>query len=472
MKTDVRILEVQPYYAHEQAREPLKFGNVVVEETLYCHVRVRVENRGGQVADGWGSIFLMDMWAWPTPNVDHPRREEAMRRVNGSFCRLLAGYQGLAHPVDIFHDLEPDLLKLGAAACHEMDLPEQMPFLAALVAASPADAALHDAFGQVNSIPAYDGYGRECMAHDLSHYLGPSFCGKYIASYIRPANLPRIHVFHLVGGLDALVPSEVKPGAPQDGLPNCLQGWIERDGLTCLKVKLRGTDLPWDLERFVAVVRVAREVQARQGRSELYLSADTNEQCREPEYMVEFLTRLKERDPRAFADLLYVEQPTERDLTAHRFDMRRLADLKPVILDESLTSLEDMDLALQLGWSGIALKTCKCQSADLLFLARAAESGIPYTIQDLTNPGLALLQSVGLAARTCTLKGVEGNSRQYFPHVSQPEAAVHPGIFRVEGGQVSTASLQGPGLGFRIAEIGRDVFHSGSAESPTSKPGH
>jgi hypothetical protein len=95
----------------------------------------------------------------------------------------------------------------------------------------------------------------------------------------------------------------------------------------------------------------------------------------------------------------------------------------------------------------------------LLFLAKAEEAGIPYTIQDLTNPGLALLQSVGLAARTHTIKGVEGNSRQYFPQISQPEAKVHPGIFRVENGQVATASLSGSGLGFRVAEIERDIFH-------------
>lgn len=35
MRTDVRILEVEPHYSNERAREPLKFGNVVVEECLY-----------------------------------------------------------------------------------------------------------------------------------------------------------------------------------------------------------------------------------------------------------------------------------------------------------------------------------------------------------------------------------------------------------------------------------------------------
>ena len=457
MDTDIRVLEARPYYTLERAREPLKFGAVVVEECLYCHVRVLVENRRGDTAHGWGSIFLMDMWGWPTPQMPHPLREDAMRRVNEGFCRLAASHTAYAHPVDLFLDLEPELHRLSNSVCEGLHLPT-MPFLAALVSASPVDAAVHDAFGKVNGISTYDGYGREFMSHDLAIYLGPQFKGRYVGDHIRKTNLPHVPVFHLVGGLDTLRRSAVKDTAPQDGLPNCLEDWIERDGLTCLKVKLRGSDLAWDLDRFLEVVRIAREAQARQGRSELYLSADTNEQCETPEYMVEWLGKLREQDPQAFAELLYVEQPTERDLTAHRFDMRGLSRLKPIILDESLTSLDDLALALDLGWSGIALKTCKCQSSDLLFLARAEASSIPYTIQDLTNPGLALLQSVGLAARTHTLKGVEGNSRQYFPQISRPEAAVHPGVFTLRGGQASTASLTGPGLGFRTEEIQRDIF--------------
>ena len=135
--------------------------------------------------------------------------------------------------------------------------------------------------------------------------------------------------------------------------------------------------------------------------------------------------------------------------------MRRLARMKPVIVDESLTDLRAFDLALELGWSGIALKSCKCQSADLVFASRAEKAGIPYTVQDLTNPGIALIHSVGLAARLNTLMGVEANSRQFFPKASEPEAKVHPGVFCLKEGCATTESLTGPGLGYRWQEIGR-----------------
>src|SRR4051794_13576017 len=121
LKSDIRILEVEPFYKHEKAREPLKFGNVVVEETLFCHVRVRVENGRGEVADGWGAIFLMDMWGWPTPKVAHPDREEAMRRLNENFCRAAARYPGYAHPLDVFEALESDLAGMSKSVCAEMN---------------------------------------------------------------------------------------------------------------------------------------------------------------------------------------------------------------------------------------------------------------------------------------------------------------------------------------------------------------
>ena len=467
--SDIRILDIQSYISHEEARTPLKFGAVVVERTPFLHVRVRVKNRRGRVAEGWGAILVMDFWAFPSPVVPHETRLQAMRRVIEGYNRLLAGYPAYAHPIEIFYDTEPDLARLGQEVTCELGLAEPFPFLASLVCASAADAALHDAFGVVNGISSYAGYSADFLNHDLSRYLGPRYEGRYPADYLRPSYLPQVPAFHLVGGLDKLWDAELDATDPQDGLPVSLESWIARDGLTCLKVKLRGSDLAWDLERMIAVHRVATEVQARIGLHELHYSADANEQCETPQYLIEWLARLRERAPEAYARLLYLEQPTERDLSLHRYDMRPVSALKPTILDESLTSLQDLDLALELGWSGIALKTCKCQSADMIYVSRCEEEGIPYTLQDLTNPGLALIQSVGLAARTRTMMGVEANSCQFFPLTSTAEARAHAGIFHRANGQLSTATIQGPGLGYQIERIPRDIFKRASPTFRDSK---
>ena len=139
-----------------------------------------------------------------------------------------------------------------------------------------------------------------------------------------------------------------------------------------------------------------------------------------------------------------------------------LADVSariPVVLDEGLTSLEAIDQALDLGWSGIALKTCKTQSLMLLALAKAHGLNLHVSVQDLTNPGIALLHSAGLAARLPVTRPIETNARQYYPDTSTPEATIFPGIYRPTNGAISTDGLDGPGLSYQIDRIPRALFH-------------
>ncbi len=452
--TDIRVLEVEPFFQYEKARTPLKFGGVVMDNTLYCHVRVKVENRAGKVAEGWGAIFLADVWAWPQISAGHATAEKLMQNYVEKWCKRVESTNEFAHPIDLFWQLEPEMMPTAKSVCDAAGINEEMPRMAALVAASPVDAAIHDAFGNAAGIDVYQGYGPEQMGHDLSEWLGSEFKGKYISDYLRP--LPQwLDAFHLVGGLDKLTESEITEEDPQDGLPVSLDQWIQFEGLHCLKVKLRGIDLQWDLERMLAVVSIARTEQKKLGLNELWLTADTNEMCDTPEYMIELLQKFKEADSLAFDSLLYVEQPCERDLRNRMLDVRELAKLKPVIVDEALASLEDLDLALELGYSGAALKSCKCQSEELVIAAKLTEKGLPLAVQDLTCPGIALLHSAGLAGHLHTIRGVESNSRQFYPATSEPERRIHPGFYSLKNGRIDTSTLKGTGLGYRWNEIGR-----------------
>ena len=470
MQSDIKILEVEASFTPLKFRTPLKFGAVVVEDTAYSQVRVKVENHRGEAAEGFGGILLSDGWAWPSKVIEHQQREETMKEMTKKLCRLFASYKEFGHPIEIFFNLEEKFKRINKEVCnkltcsgriyptHGLDKSSpynfEMPFLGALICASPIDAALHDAFGKVNEISVYNGYGREFMS-DLSPWLGEEFKGKYIADYLRKEYLPRIPVFHLVGGLDKLRKNEVdESDIPADGLPNSLEEWIEKDGLTCLKIKLKGNDLNWDIRRVLEIVKLSHEIKTSQNRGKLFFSGDTNEQCESPEYLVEMLNKIKEKSPRAFEEILYFEQPTERDLNAHAFDLHKLSQIKPILLDESLVNLENFERAKELGWSGISLKTCKGQSASLILMAKASEEKIPYSVQDLTNPKLSLIQSIGLAARINPIKGVEANARQFIPFASEKEERVHPELFQLKDGEASTKTLQGPGLGYQIGKIG------------------
>lgn len=447
MDTDMKLVGIEPVFEDEEFRTPLKFGTGVIRAITSLTVRATVEGRDGRTAEGLGNILLSDIWGYPSDVMSHEDRDEAMRLVATGFCDLLLDNAEFGHPLDLYMRLKPELHRLAAETDAELSAPTPMPFLGALVCSAPADAALHDAFGNLHGLPSYDTCGSDFMA-DLSGYLGDDFEGRYIADFLHDSYKPTTPIFHLVGGMDKLRTEEITADDPDDGLPVSLQQWIERDGLFCFKVKLSGKDTEADVTRTIEIAQVIDEMRDQLGADRFYLSTDSNEMNESPESVVEYLVKLREQAPLAYDNLLYLEQPTERDLSDHRFDLSEVAALKPVVVDEGVTSLEMLELAGELGWSGVGLKTCKGHSSTLLYIAKALASGMILTVQDLTNPGLSLIHSVGLSARIDTLMGVEYNSRQYLPYASPDLREKHPDLFTVKNGIVSTASMSPTGLGY------------------------
>ena len=119
-----------------------------------------------------------------------------------------------------------------------------MPWLAALVCCSAFDIALHEPTGFHWNNP-YIIFTQEYMNRDLAaiwNRRGSDFdlFGLYPPFAVSTAEwLP---AWHLVGGIDPLDASELTGDEPDDGYPVLLADWIERDGLKCLKIKLRGND--------------------------------------------------------------------------------------------------------------------------------------------------------------------------------------------------------------------------------------
>ena len=220
------------------------------------------------------------------------------------------------------------------------------------------------------------------------------------------------------------------------------------DGLTHLKIKLNGDDLDWDVQRVLSIEKITADTQAKRGVSEWYYSADFNETCQDVEYLLGVLHKIQEGEGHAFERLAYIEQPTNRDLKAHPENkMHRAAEIKPVVIDESLTDFETFQLAREQGYSGVALKACKGQSQALLMGAAAIEYDMFLAVQDLTCPGASFLHSAGLAARVPRITAIEGNSRQYCPVANEAWKDRFPSIFNITDGTVGTHVLTGNGLG-------------------------
>jgi len=454
--TDVRVVATALYFLEIKNRIPLKFGPETTTEVTCARARVRVADRNGRTAEGWGETPLSVQWAWPS-SLPYTGRHERLKAFCVRLAEAWAAFPETGHPVEVGSDFKEHQLPSLMEKANEPEgtSSEAIPWLAALVCCSLFDIALHDAYGHLTGRPTYDTYTAEFMNRDLAAFLTPapgsgvSFAGKYPRDFLLAAPLKQVRAWHLVGGLDLLDPSERTGQEPNDGYPVLLPDWIAQDGLRCLKIKLRGTDAAWDYERISRVGRIgiAQDVD--------WLSADFNCTVAEPEYVTALLDRLRDEAPRIFGMLLYVEQPFPYDLEKHQIDVRAISARKPLFLDESAHDWRLVRLGRELGWSGVALKTCKTQTEALLSCAWARAHGMTLMVQDLSNPMLAQIPHVLLAANVGTIMGAETNGMQFYPAASAPEAAVHPGLYHRRHGVVDLSTLRGPGFGYRLQGIDR-----------------
>jgi hypothetical protein len=155
--------------------------------------------------------------------------------------------------------------------------------------------------------------------------------------------------------------------------------------------------------------------------------------------------------------ILYIEQPFPRDLEQHRIDVHSISARKPLFMDESAHDWKMIRMGRALGWTGVALKTCKTQSGAILSLCWARAHGMTLMVQDLSNPMLAMIPHALLGAYAGTVMGLESNACQFYPAASDPEAKVHPGLYRRHEGTIDLGSVTGPGFGYRIDEIDRKL---------------
>ena len=453
----MRVEGVSVYFLPIQMRMPLKFGRETVNEVVCCRVQVKVVGDDGKRAEGWGETPLIAQWGWASATLSHAERLDTMKNFCLRLAKAWAEFDETGHAFEIGHSFLSQVLPLLLKQINsERSGREPMPYLAALICNSPFDIALHDAYGNLVGLPVYETYRPPFMRYDFGAYLKPEsegvdFRGKFPSDFLA-SNPPRkLPVWHLVGAKDPLTEDDLTGNEPDDGYPILLRDWILRDGLKCLKVKLTGTDFDWDYERLVRVGQIAIEHDV------LWLTADFNCTVTDPKYVIEFLDKLLREHPRLWQMLLYIEQPFPYELEAYPIDVRAIAARKPLFMDESAHDWKFVRLGRKLGWTGVALKTCKTQTGALLMQAWAKAHGMLLMVQDLTNPMLALIPHVLLAAYSETLWGVEANAMQFYPQASEPESKVHPNLYRRQNGLIDWSTVCGSGFGYRLSEIQRKL---------------
>lgn len=443
----VRIDDIALYYLSIATERTLSFGNALVDRVTVVRLAItghRLEEPA--TATGWADIPLNLSWAWP--DYPLPSAERAARALIASIRTTLVG---TTVPEDPFRwhleALAPTVAR--AVAEYTAQVERVIPDLVASLAAAPFDIAWHDLFGNLNDRPTWSIYRRPWVTTDLaslcpSHTLGAELLdGLYPADFLNTIPLSPLIAWHLVGITDPVGVSDDK---------NDLLSWITRDRLFALKVKLNGINPDAAVDRLVSVVEIARGTSVR------LLSVDFNGTLSGTDGYEQFVRSLFERS-RDIADgtlsLTMIEQPFMIGKIP-RSPRAPAGCARPLLtLDESIVDPVSVVEAHAAGWDGIVVKTCKTQTQAILLAAIARRLGMRVIVQDLTNPMLALLAHLQLAAHINDGWGVEVNATQYYPRASAPEARIHQGAFERVGGSVSVDTLTGPGIGYRIGEISR-----------------
>lgn len=397
--------------------QPLRLsgGTIAAVTEARATVTARVQSNVGATpccAQGQGAVYLSDLWAWPEPSVAHEVRAARMRGWCERIAVDLDDWCGgeAAHPVELGLRLHRRVTEADDVAV------PPAPRLARLVCLSPFDAALHDAVGKALERPSLTLFNDD----DAIPSAGRWFASRSLAAELR-STLRREPL------RESPACFVVDPAGP---LARLFDEWIGRRRYGRVKLKLAGRDPRQDAERTAEVVREMRKA----GVANPWISVDTNGACPHVAFVTEYLDRLADDAPDAYSALQYLEQPTARDLERFPHDWRPVARRKPVLIDESLCGMDQLQLAREQGWSGLALKTCKGHSFQLLAAAWARRNGLVCALQDLTNPGYAALHAASFASYVPTINGLELNSPQFTPDANRDWLPEHAQLLEPRDG--------------------------------------
>lgn len=373
---------------------PLQLSSGAIESLTEAVASVTVEVDGRR-ATGRGAIYLSDLWAWPDASLSHDARDAALRRL----CEMIAVELPQLSGREDLHPLELGL-RVHELACNSLTLSPSPSVLARAMCGSPFDAAIHDGAGLAMRRSAFSLYESAIAIPSADRYFPTGGACRAIFDVIQPPQF-ELPAWYIVG--------------KDDPLDRTLAPAIQKHGYRCFKLKLTGRDNQSDAVRTSEVYRAAQA----NGVAAPRLTVDANEANPTSDSVVDYLDRLNAVDDQAYRALEYLEQPTDRDIQRHAFDWREVARRKPVMLDEGLTDLDLLAESRRQGYSGLALKTCKGHSMLLATAAWAQQHKMLISLQDLTNPGIALIHNALVGSHLPTVNGAELNSPQFTPAANE-----------------------------------------------------
>lgn len=420
------------------------------------HCRLILADSKGVETYGTSADRLSVRWLDKRPgrSLDQKRRE--LVRFLFAARELVMSVGEFNTPFEFWQRTHPEIMKLGRQS-------NQEDLTSSFVSAQYERAVL-DAFCRANGQSLFDmakagrlGFSGAALHSELSGFNFEASLPE------RPRS--RFWIRHTIGTSDPLTTEEILPDQRiNDGLPESLADYIQRDGVRFFKIKVSGKP-DEDLARLVAIWDVVVTAETP------VISLDANEAFDNLKTFEKFLVRFSRELTGMFQHVAYIEQPLRRQLTLDsttQKSIQRLAELKPLLIDEADGKVSAYKEALEIGYDGTSHKNCKGVFKSLgnyALMTKRSENGRQtfLSAEDLQNLPVVPLQQDFTSLGLLNIEHCERNGHHYnfgmsmlSPHDRKNALASHPDLYREENGegflnivngQVHCASLQCPGFG-------------------------
>jgi hypothetical protein len=454
------IREVLTYEWPFKLRLPFRFGAVTHTHGRQAVVRVRIRLSNGR--EGWGvaAESLAAKWFEKDPTYTDEENHDQLRKAIE-----IAAERYLAAPANTAFGHFADGYSAQLAAGNQARLnPLVASFGPALV-----DRAVLDALLRLSGLSFFEGM-RQNIAGMRPHAVIPDLTGFDFDAFLASLEpVQQVAARHTVGLVDPITAADQAPGTRvDDGLPETLEEVAETYRHRYWKLKVGG-DVAADIDRLSRIASVLDRSP-----EPYFATLDGNEQYADPEGVLALWRRMQETPAlrRLCASILFIEQPIKRAVALSR-DVRMLAIMKPVIIDESDGELGAFNTATGLGYTGVSSKACKGFYKSLINLARcrlwnqdAKVERYFMSAEDLTTlAGTCVQQDLALIA-LLGLTHVERNGHHFVdgfagrsPAEAAAFAAAHPDLYapsphgprlRIENGLLQIGSLACKGFGAAV----------------------
>ena len=461
--TDAPRLSVQAIELYERPvhmRLPFRFGVVTLTHCPQAFVRVRIATSDGRSAWGAAAELMAPKWFDKNLQLSNEDNFDQLRRSLTTARDAYLSHSGARTAFGHFADHYAALIAAGQAA--------GLNPLIACYGPALIDRALLDALCRAQALSFYDAIRRNVPGMDVR--LCADLSGFDLAGFLHGlAPAAQIALRHTVGLVDAITAADADVDKRlNDGLPGTLEDVVASTGCRHYKLKVSGA-ADADIDRLTRIAEALAPV------ADCVVTLDGNEQFPDAPAAAEFWRRVQATPAlqHLARSTLYIEQPLPRAIALDT-DVRPLAVMRPVLIDESDGTLEAFPRALELGYTGVSSKQCKGIYRSLLNAARcqqrngaARQTGTArcfMSAEDLTTQaGLAVQQDLALV-NLIGLGHVERNGHHYVDGFAgqgaglaerQAFLAAQPGLYepaddnvrlRVRDGLLDLRSLDRPGF--------------------------